>query len=124
MDKGNYPRNGDGSGVPSDSQDSTYASDAVDAADTSSPYPTDAADIGPPVNGGDAEARKTPVQTRKAILDAAFHQIYRKGFQGAGLNEIIEKSGLTKGALYHHFKDKKQLSYAVVDETIAQKVWQ
>ena len=57
-------------------------------------------------------------RTRRNLLDSAFHEIYRSGFQAASLDAILENSGVTKGALYHHFENKKALGYAVVDEVI------
>ncbi len=59
-----------------------------------------------------------PVQTRSAILGAAFEEIYRLGFQAASLTDILARTGVTKGALYHHFPTKKALGLAVVDEMI------
>ncbi len=65
---------------------------------------------------------RDPVRTRRALLDAAFAEMRRKGFQAAGLNDILAASGVTKGALYHHFPDKLALGYAVLDERIAEPV--
>ena len=56
--------------------------------------------------------------TRQKILAAAFAEFYRNGFQGGSLNHIVEMSGATKGALFHHFAGKQELGYAVVDEVI------
>ena len=62
---------------------------------------------------------KAPERTRRRILEAAFAEFYRHGFQGGSLNRILEQAGLTKGALFHHFPNgKEQLGYAVVDEVI------
>ena len=61
---------------------------------------------------------KQPDVTREKILDAAFQEIYRYGFQSASLTNILDRTGLTKGALYHHFPDKQALGLAVVDEVI------
>lgn len=61
---------------------------------------------------------RNPDVTRQRILDAAFHEIYRNGFQGMRLDEVLAATGLTKGALYHHFPNKRALGYAVVDEVI------
>lgn len=57
--------------------------------------------------------------TRARILAAAFREIYHKGFQGMRLDDVLRQTGLTKGALYHHFPNKLSLGYAVVDEVIA-----
>ena len=50
---------------------------------------------------------------------AAFEEIYHRGFQAASLNNILKNTNITKGALYHHFKNKMELGYAVVDEVIS-----
>lgn len=61
---------------------------------------------------------KTPDLTRQKLLDAAFSEIHRHGFQAASLTQILTDTGLTKGALYHHFPDKKALGLAVIQEVI------
>lgn len=63
-------------------------------------------------------SERNPDRTRRLILDAAFQEIYRNGYQGMRLDEVIAATGLTKGALYHHFPNKQALGYAVVDEVI------
>lgn len=65
---------------------------------------------------------RQPDQTRQRLLDAAFAEIYRHGFQAASLANILADTGLTKGALYHHFPDKKSLGLAVVDEIIGKRM--
>jgi TetR/AcrR family transcriptional repressor of nem operon len=61
---------------------------------------------------------KAPAATRRRILEAAFEEFYRNGFQGGSLNRIVEGAGTTKGALFHHFSGKSELGYAVVEEVI------
>ena len=56
--------------------------------------------------------------TRGKLLDAAFCEIHRHGFQAASIANILQDTGLTKGALYHHFPTKQDLGLAVVDEVI------
>ena len=56
--------------------------------------------------------------TRGKILQAAFTEIHRYGFQAASLSSILTHTGLTKGALYHHFPAKQDLGLAVVDEVV------
>lgn len=67
-----------------------------------------------------ARTHRNPDQTRQRILEAAFMEIYRNGFQGMRLDEVLAATSLTKGALYHHFPNKQTLGYAVVDEVIQQ----
>ncbi len=73
-----------------------------------------------PTSAARAPARRTrePELTRRKILLSAFHEIYRRGFQSASLDRIVADAGVTKGALYHHFRDKASLGYAVVGEVI------
>jgi AcrR family transcriptional regulator len=61
---------------------------------------------------------RTPESTRGKILEAAFNEFYKNGFQGGSLNRIVDEARTTKGALFHHFKGKKDLGYAVVREVI------
>src|SRR6266536_4903384 len=61
---------------------------------------------------------RAPEETRRRILNAAFVEFYRTGFQGGSLNHIVDEAGATKGALFHHFKGKNDLGYAVVREVI------
>jgi AcrR family transcriptional regulator len=73
-----------------------------------------------------AIATKGPNSTRGKILDAAFEEFYKNGFQGGSLNRIVDGAGTTKGALFHHFKGKHDLGYAVVREVIQprlQEAW-
>ena len=48
-----------------------------------------------------------------------FQEVYRSGFQSAGLDAILASAKVTKGALYHHFSDKRALGYVLVEEVIA-----
>ena len=62
--------------------------------------------------------------TRAKILFAAYKEIHSQGFQAASLSNILARTGVTKGALYHHFPNKTELGYAVVDEVIARHIHQ
>jgi TetR/AcrR family transcriptional regulator, transcriptional repressor for nem operon len=62
---------------------------------------------------------RDPERTRERLLQAAFREVYRSGFQSAGLDTILAAAGVTKGALYYHFKSKEALGYAVIEEIIA-----
>src|SRR5258708_36731811 len=65
---------------------------------------------------------RDPERTRERLLQAGSREIYRSGFQSAGLDAILASAGVTKGALYYHFKSKEALGYAVVEEVIAPNV--
>jgi AcrR family transcriptional regulator len=54
--------------------------------------------------------------TRRRILDAAIDVFGEVGYAAAGWNTIIERTGMTKGALYHHFESKESLASAIIEE--------
>ena len=54
--------------------------------------------------------------TRQRILDAAMDLFSEVGYAAAGLGEIIERAGMTKGALYHHFDSKEALATAIIEQ--------
>jgi TetR/AcrR family transcriptional regulator, transcriptional repressor for nem operon len=62
---------------------------------------------------------RDPERTRERLLQAAFREVHRSGFQSASVDTILAATNLTKGALYHHFDSKEALGYAVVEEKIA-----
>jgi TetR/AcrR family transcriptional repressor of nem operon len=65
---------------------------------------------------------RDPERTRARLLQAAFREVHRSGFQSAGIDTILEATNVTRGALYHHFASKEALGYAVVDEIVAKIV--
>jgi TetR/AcrR family transcriptional repressor of nem operon len=65
---------------------------------------------------------RDPERTRERLLRAAFREVHRSGFQGAGIDTILAATNVTKGALYHHFDSKEALGYAIVEEVIADLV--
>jgi len=63
-------------------------------------------------------AVRNPDQTRNRLLEAAFEEIYLNGYQGMRVDDVLKRTGLKKGALYHHFASKAEIAYAVIDELI------
>ncbi len=66
-----------------------------------------------------ARRLRNPERTRERLLQAAFQEVYRSGFQSASLDTILAATGVTKGALYYHFDGKEALGHAIVEEVIA-----
>ncbi len=63
-------------------------------------------------------ARKTKqeaLETRHKLLDAAEQLFQRQGVSRTSLQQIAEAAGLTRGAVYWHFKDKAELFQAMMD---------
>lgn len=55
------------------------------------------------------------MQTREQLLRAAAEVFDEYGYAGAGINKILQRAGVTAGALYFHFKDKQSLAMEVMN---------
>lgn len=59
---------------------------------------------------------KHPEETVNLILDVAFRLFIEKGYESTSIQDIIDNlGGLSKGAIYHHFKSKEDILVAVTD---------
>lgn len=58
----------------------------------------------------------TSRDTRQRILDAAVEVFARKGYHETRVDEIVEVSRTSKGAVYFYFPGKQQIFLALVDE--------
>jgi AcrR family transcriptional regulator len=54
-------------------------------------------------------SRETLIDTMKALL-------WKRGYDATSPNQVLEESGVGKGSLYHHFKSKKALAVAAMDD--------
>jgi TetR/AcrR family transcriptional regulator, transcriptional repressor for nem operon len=63
---------------------------------------------------------RDPKRTRERLLRAAFREVYKYGFQSAGIDTILAATDVTKGALYYHFESKEALGYAIIEEIVAE----
>ena len=52
-------------------------------------------------------------KTQAALLDAAEDLIVEKGMDGMSISDVARRAGSSVGSVYHHFKDKKALLYAL-----------
>ena len=59
-------------------------------------------------------AKVTP-DTRQQILSAALKRFAEQGYAGTSVQQIVEAAGVTKPALYYHFRNKAGLFRALVD---------
>lgn len=59
---------------------------------------------------------KHPEETVNLILDVALALFFEKGYDNTSIQDIIDGlGGLTKGAVYHHFKSKEDILSAALD---------
>ncbi|MFE0748481.1 TetR family transcriptional regulator [Gordonia sp. NPDC058843] len=54
-------------------------------------------------------------ETARAVLAAATRQFAERGFADVSLDDVAEVAGVTRGAVYHHFRNKKALFAAVAE---------
>lgn len=57
-----------------------------------------------------------PQNTRERILDSALNLFSRKGYHDTRMDEIVEESETSKGAIYFHFPSKERLFLALMDQ--------
>ncbi len=64
---------------------------------------------------------KHPEETVNLILDVAFRLFMEKGYEHTSIQDIIDRlGGLSKGAIYHHFKSKEDILEAVIERMTAE----
>ena len=64
---------------------------------------------------------KHPEETVNLILDVAFRLFMEKGYEHTSIQDIIDHmGGLSRGAIYHHFKSKEDILIAVSDRMTAE----
>lgn len=67
--------------------------------------------------GADDDRRARGEKTRRDLVDAGRELFVEHGFFNTSIGDIVAKSGVgTRGAFYHHFKDKAELFRAVFED--------
>ena len=64
--------------------------------------------------------RKKRAQRRREILHAALATVRDRGYHATTLDDIAERLGIRKAALYHYFPDKDSILYACHGESLAE----
>ena len=68
------------------------------------------------------DARAEGLDAREELLGAAMQVFAERGYRDASVDEIVERAGYSKGALYWHFSGKEDLFFALLEERII-KSW-
>jgi TetR/AcrR family transcriptional regulator len=56
-----------------------------------------------------------PAERRQQILSACIHEFAQHGYRGASTDRMAKAAGISKGLLFYHFKNKKNLYLYIVD---------
>ena len=68
-----------------------------------------------------ASARPARLENgRRDLMDIAIDCFARYGYQATSIDRIAKAAGLTKGAIYYHFKDKEELLFEAVKNRVSQ----
>jgi TetR/AcrR family acrAB operon transcriptional repressor len=62
------------------------------------------------------KTKESALETRKKLLESALDEMSEKPFPDVSMNDIAARVGLSKGALYWHFKNKKDLLINLVED--------
>lgn len=65
-----------------------------------------------------AERRDKRTPSKKQLMSAAIDCFARLGYQGTTIDRIARAAGVTKGAVYYHFRDKEQVLFEAVRDRV------
>ena len=60
--------------------------------------------------------------SRDKLLEATFYEVYKYGYAGASIANILKIAEVPKGSMYHHFSSKKDMVIAMIKEILIPKV--
>jgi AcrR family transcriptional regulator len=58
---------------------------------------------------------RTKKERKYQIMEAALSVFVRRGYTNTRMDDIVKESGLSKGAIYHHYESKKDLFLSLID---------
>lgn len=61
--------------------------------------------------------------TQQLIIEESFKLFYENGFSKTSIPEIMSRTGLSKGAFYHHFKNKHELGKKVIKAIVRKRIY-
>ena len=60
--------------------------------------------------------------TQQLIIDKAYNLFYKNGFKSTSIDKIMHATKLSKGAFYHHFKNKQDIGLAVISQRVQTRI--
>ena len=62
-------------------------------------------------------------ETKKLIIETSFDMFYSNGYNNTSIPYIMKKTNLTKGAFYHHFKNKLEIGKKVIEDILSLRIY-
>jgi len=66
-----------------------------------------------------ANFENLPEEKKKRIIEACMEEFAHNGYDKASTNNIVKKAGISKGAIFHYFGNKKNLYLYILDYVIS-----
>ena len=63
-------------------------------------------------------------ETQDLIINTSFELFYEKGYNATSIPDIMKKTSLSKGAFYHHFKNKHEIGKKVIEVILRKRIKQ
>ena len=61
-------------------------------------------------------------ETQDLIINTSFELFYEKGYNATSIPDIMKKTSLSKGAFYHHFKNKHEIGKRVIEVILRKRI--
>ncbi len=68
------------------------------------------------------EKKEKSFEKRQELIDQALIEFGEKGYEQASLNNILKKTGISKGTFYYHFKNKEDLYMYLIGILVEEKI--
>jgi AcrR family transcriptional regulator len=62
-------------------------------------------------------------ETKRLIIETSFDMFYLNGYNNTSIPDIMKKTNLTKGAFYHHFKNKLEIGKKVIEDILSIRIF-
>ena len=62
-------------------------------------------------------------ETKRLIIETSFDMFYLNGYNNTSIPDIMKKTNLTKGAFYHHFKNKLEIGKKVIEDILSIRIY-
>lgn len=66
---------------------------------------------------------KHPEETKQRIMEIAFRLFMEQGYEHTTIQDIVDALGMSKGAIYHHFKTKEEILNELTESNIGEVDW-